>query len=170
MNKKIQKANKVGRPTKYNDGMIDRANDYIQSCGRESTELPTIEGLALTLQVDDTTLLSWAEKNPKFLATIKNLKFKQKNQLINDGLYGGKEINAAMAIFLLKANHGMIETERKEITGVNGQPFTIQVGQGYIPANTVIDATSIPSDAKQFSEVQDAGVAQESKENNHSNI
>ena len=32
---------------------------------------------------------------------------KQKQQLIDDGLYGGKKVNAAMAIFLLKANHGM---------------------------------------------------------------
>lgn len=28
---------------------------------------------------------------------------------MDDGMYGGKEVNAGMAIFLLKANHGMKE-------------------------------------------------------------
>jgi hypothetical protein len=26
---------------------------------------------------------------------------------MDDGMYGGKEVNAGMAVFLLKANHGM---------------------------------------------------------------
>jgi hypothetical protein len=39
--------------------------------------------------------------------SIKKLADLQKNQLMNDGMYGGKEVNAGMAIFLLKAVHGL---------------------------------------------------------------
>lgn len=119
---------KIGRPTKYTPEMVDIANEYIERCSREATELPTIEGLALLLGVDDERIGEYAKKYPEFDATIKALKDKQKNQLINDGMYGGKEVNATMAIFLLKANHNMIETERKLLAGDNTQsPINIDI-------------------------------------------
>ncbi len=148
-------ANKVGRPTKYTPDMIKVAKDYIASCNREATELPTIEGLSLVLGVDDTTVGLWAEQNPGFLATIKDLKAKQKTQLINDGMYGGKEVNSTMAIFLLKVNHGMIETERKQLVGADGESIKILVstGAGFIPAPTGGVVAGQPP-------VQDTGLAQ----------
>ena len=105
-----------GRPTKYYPDMNAVAKEYIASCGREATELPTIEGLSLLLECDDEQISIWGKKYPEFSATIKCLKSKQKNQLMNDGLYGGKDINTAMAIFLLKVNHNMIE---KNATDMN---------------------------------------------------
>lgn len=116
-------AQKVGRPTKYSPQYIQVAEEYISSCGREATELPTMEGLALTLGVDDTTLLKWGDDNPDFLATIKALRQAQKSQLMNDGMYGGKDVNSSMAIFLLKANHNMIETEKRILAGDKDQPL-----------------------------------------------
>ena len=52
---------------------------------------------------------------------------KQKEQMIDDGAYGGKEVNASMFIFLLKVNHGMIETEKKMLVGGDGQELKIRV-------------------------------------------
>jgi hypothetical protein len=161
---KIQK-HAGGRPTKYTPDMVQSANEYIESCGRQQQELPTIEGLALKLGVDDTTVLKWGSDNPEFLATIKNLKYLQKTQLMNDGMYGGKEVNAGMAIFLLKANHGLIETNRTEFTGKGGEPITVQflLGNEYIPTIRAIDGTpegSVSTSALQDgSTVQDASVA-----------
>jgi len=71
--------------------------------------LPTIEGLAIHLNVTSDTIRQWAKKYKEFSLTIKGIADKQKEQLMNDGMYGGKEINQAMAIFLLKVNHGMKE-------------------------------------------------------------
>lgn len=124
----------AGRPTKYHDGMIDLAEEYLMSCGREQTKLPTIEGLALHLEVDDERIGEWANAidesgnliHPEFHATVKKIKAVQKNQLIDDGLYGGKEVNSTMAIFLLKVNHGMIETSRQEHTGKDGTPIQVE--------------------------------------------
>ena len=117
----------MARPTKYSPTYIKICEDYIKSCGREATELPTVEGLSLLLHVDDDQINEWSKKYPEFHAAIKALKDKQKNQLINDGMYGGKEVNSTMAIFLLKVNHGMIETEKRILAGDHDEPLNIKI-------------------------------------------
>ena len=95
----------IGRPTKYLPDIIyPKIEEYISSCGREQTSLPTVEGLALHLNVNPDTLFEWAKKYPEFSESIKKILSLQKKQLIDDGMYGGKDVNAAMAIFLLKVN------------------------------------------------------------------
>ena len=160
MEQQIQK-HPGGRPTKYEDSFIQIAKEYIESCGREATELPTIEGLARTLQVDSDTIVEWDKNNKEFSVTIKKLKDKQKQQLMNDGMYGGKEVNSTMAIFLLKANHGMIETSRQEITGENGGPLniTINAGSGYIPKRGSSTSAYEGSNTAITGTVQDDSVA-----------
>jgi hypothetical protein len=97
-----------GRPTKYLPQIIlPKVEEYLKSCGTEQMQLPTIEGLSLKLDVNDDTIVEWGKKYPEFSVTIKKILAKQKTQLMNDGMYGGKEVNPAMAIFLLKVNHGM---------------------------------------------------------------
>ena len=99
-----------GRPTKYiPDKLLPKINEYLDSCSREQTELPTAEGLASKLGVNTDTLYEWSKKHPEFSEYLKKLADKQKNQLMNDGMYGGKDVNASMAIFLLKAIHGLKE-------------------------------------------------------------
>ena len=98
-----------GRPTKYKPEMSGQIEEYMSMCGRENMALPTVEGLALHLGVISETIREWAKKYPEFSVTLKKIADKQKEQLMNDGMYGGKEINQAMAIFLLKVNHGMKE-------------------------------------------------------------
>lgn len=110
----------VGRPSKYDPIFIKKVDEYLATTGREQTELPTREGFSLYIDVNDETLIEWEKKYPDFSATVKRLDSLQKNQLINDGLYGGKEVNSSMAIFLLKANHNMIETEKKLLGNADG--------------------------------------------------
>lgn len=99
-----------GRPTKYTPDIWPKIEEYISMCSRENTQMPTIEGLAIHLDVNPETVYRWAKKYPKFSKTIKKITARQKVQLMNDGMYGGKEVNAAMAIFLLKVNHHMQES------------------------------------------------------------
>lgn len=113
-----------GRPTKYiPETVFPQVEKYISSCGREQTALPTIEGLADALDVTSETIRQWTQQYPEFSLTIKKLADKQKEQLMNDGMYGGKEVNAAMAIFLLKANHGLKDNEGQVNIQVNVQPI-----------------------------------------------
>lgn len=99
---------KVGRPTKYIPEIIlPKIEEYFKSVN--DTELPSVEGLALHINVNRDTLYEWGNTYSEFSDTIKKIATKQKKQLMDDGMYGGKEVNAAMAIFLLKVNHGMNE-------------------------------------------------------------
>jgi hypothetical protein len=124
---------KTGRPTKYIPDIIyPKIDEYLESCGKEQTELPTAEGLALKLGVNTDTLFEWAKVHPEFSEYLKKLAQKQKNQLMNDGMYGGKEVNAGMAIFLLKAIHGLKDNEGQTNIQVNvvpilGKDFPINV-------------------------------------------
>ena len=126
MQNKIVKHLGKGRPTKYSPDVFVKIEEYLTSCGRLQTSLPTIEGLSLHLGVNTDTINEWAKKYPDFSATIKKIVMKQKQQLMDDGMYGGKEVNAAMAIFLLKVNHNMHELPTS-LTQVNiGGDMTLE--------------------------------------------
>lgn len=98
-----------GRPTKYNPSFIEEVDKYLATTGKEQTSLPTMQGFALWLDVNGDTLVEWAKKHKKFSAALKKLMLKQAEQLINDGIYGGKEVNATIVKLLLQNNHGMKE-------------------------------------------------------------
>lgn len=98
-----------GRPTKYNPLFVHELDKYLQTTGKEQMSLPTIQGFALWLGVDDETLTEWAKRYPEFSATLKKLKHLQAKQLIDDGIYGGKEVNSTIIKLLLQNNHGMKE-------------------------------------------------------------
>lgn len=117
----------AGAPTKYDPNFIDTVDIYLQSCGREQTKLPTREGFARYINVHRDSLQEWCKSHKDFNQAMHKIEDEQKIQLIDDGMYGGKEVNAAMAIFLLKANHSMVETSRLEHTGKDGDAMKTQV-------------------------------------------
>jgi len=99
----------IGRPTKYDPSFIDKAIEYLKTCGGHNMKLPTLEGFALYLHVHRDTLYEWAKKYKEFSDTVKDIEQLQKEQLVNDGIYGGKEVNATIVKLLLQSNHGMKE-------------------------------------------------------------
>jgi hypothetical protein len=101
-------------PYKYSEDIIIKTNEYISSCSMAQMELPTVEGLALFLEVNDDTIVEWSKTYEEFGELYKKLMMTQKVQLINNGAYGGKEVNTAMFIFLLKNNHNM--KDRTDVT------------------------------------------------------
>lgn len=129
-----------GRPTKYDPSFVEELDKYLTKLNNEKRYLPTVEGFAIHLGVDGDTINNWAKARvkdeqgnktkkllyPEFFRAIKRLKTVQKNKLINDGLYGGKEVNCTMAIFLLKVNHGMVEKSQTDIT-TQGEKLPIPI-------------------------------------------
>jgi hypothetical protein len=114
--------NKLGRPTKYIPEVIfPQINEYLNSVN--TTELPSVDGLAIYLNVTDSTIYEWAKEYPDFSVYLKKIASKQRTQLMNDGMYGGKEVNASMAIFLLKAIHGLKDGDGTTNIQVNVQPI-----------------------------------------------
>jgi len=98
-----------GRPTKYYEGIELELDKYLQTTGKEQTSLPTKQGFALWLGVNDETLNEWAKEHKEFSATLSRLMQLQAKQLIDDGIYGGKEVNSTIIKLLLQNNHGMKE-------------------------------------------------------------
>ncbi len=103
-----------GRPSKYDPQFVSAVDRYIATTGKEQTSLPTIQGLAVFLEVSKDTLYEWAKLYPEFSDALAFLMEVQGEQLINDGIYGGKEVNATIVKLLLQNNHGM--RERQDVT------------------------------------------------------
>jgi hypothetical protein len=105
--------NPEGRPlgsTKFTEEIaLKLLTDYVAMKVTEN-KTPYIEEFAVKyMDVDDETVLEYAKRWPSFSAALKKLKTLQKFNLL--------EGSGAMQIFQLKANHGMIETEKKIVDG-----------------------------------------------------
>lgn len=108
--------NNGGRPSKYSEEILTKTYQYIDSCGTENRTLVTIQGLALYLKVNVDTISEWKKTYYEFSESIDKLMNKQAQQLINDGIYGGKEVNATIVKLMLMNNHGMREKSETDIT------------------------------------------------------
>jgi hypothetical protein len=101
---------KAGRPTDYKPEYATTCLDaYLATTGREQMHLPKIESYARSLGVARKTLYNWAEKHKEFAHALDTILTLQAEQLIDDGIYGGKEINATIVKLILQNNHGMKE-------------------------------------------------------------
>lgn len=117
-----------GRPTEYEESFCAELDKYLQTTGKEQMSLPTIQGFSLWLGFNDDTLNEWGKIHPEFSATLKRLKHLQAKQLIDDGIYGGKEVNATIIKLLLQNNHGMKErTDLSTNDKDMNQPQTVLV-------------------------------------------
>lgn len=117
MPRKYHYTKKTGRPTKYRTKFIKAVDKYINLVIQENKtaetpydrKLITKEEFAMSIGVDDETLDNWAEKYPKFFGAMAKIMNMQKLQLLNDGTYGGKEVNSTIVKLILQNNHGMKE-------------------------------------------------------------
>lgn len=116
-------SNPVGRPSEYTPEAINVLNEYLQFAIPENMKIPTVEGLALKLGINKTTLYRWAENNEEFRNALDELKMRQKESLTDIGIFGGKEINATIVGLLLKVNHDMIEKTAVENTIIMPKPL-----------------------------------------------
>lgn len=99
----------AGRPSKYQESFIKEVDNYLETTGKEQTTLPTLQGFALYIGCSLDAIDDWKKLYPEFSGALEKLKNKQAEQLINDGIYGGKEVNATIVKLLLQNNHGMKE-------------------------------------------------------------
>jgi hypothetical protein len=111
----------------FNPAFNDKVSAYLETCSNENQRLPKRGDVALLLKCNIDTLKAWEEVDDTFRTLMREVDLGQQNCLIDGGFYGGKEVNANFAAFLLKVNHGMIETERKEFTGKGGAPLSFVI-------------------------------------------
>jgi hypothetical protein len=119
-----------GRPTTYKPEYVDKVYEYINSCQDEFKEwkvkytsgiegtnetienihfanIPTIEGFARYINTSITTMDGWRDNNPEFSGALEDLKYEQKQKLIQGGLTG--TYNSTIAKLILSSNHDMKE-------------------------------------------------------------
>jgi hypothetical protein len=128
-----------GRPLTYSKDIIKKAKEYVDKCEDEEYErirtegpasttyelklkvnLPTIEGLALYLEVNRDTIYDWERKYKEFSDILGKLRAKQAKCLIDNGLSG--DYNPTIAKVLL-TKHGY--REGSELTGKDGKDITL---------------------------------------------
>lgn len=105
------------RVDEYKPEYCRKVDEYLETCGSHNLKLPQIADFAKFIGYNRDTLYKWEKDHEDFKHALDKIRQEQEIDLVNNGLYASKEVSAAMAIFLLKANHGMIETEKKVFEG-----------------------------------------------------
>jgi hypothetical protein len=113
----------AGRPSEYNQEILDKAQDYLVNYKSEYGHMvPSVVGLAKVLNKNQDTLYEWAKHEDKkaFSDTLAKIKGLQHLDLINGGL--ANELNPTITKLML-ANHGYSEKTQQEISGPDGGPI-----------------------------------------------
>lgn len=139
----------AGRPTKLTKDMIAKAKKYDYK--KEGDVVPTIEGLALHLHINRSTIYEWAvEIEPfgvpdivgealkrmrdeweakaqlhlEFSNIVSDLLAKQSKLLITNGLKG--KFNANITRLILSGKHGYVERQANDLT-TNGKDLPVPI-------------------------------------------
>ena len=125
--KKTDNFLKVGRPTKYNEEIQAKADEYLTKWKDLKEAVPTIAGLCLYIDTPKTTTFDWGKKFPEFSTTLSKLQTTQEFSLVNKGLKN--EINTNIGK-LMMYNHGYKEKTEQDLMSSDGsmkQPTKIQL-------------------------------------------
>lgn len=107
----MSEKNLGGRPTKLNEEMYQKAERYVADDWQlEGDLIPSIEAMALYLDVSRSTVKLWASSDERFSAITDKLKAKQAVKVMNNGLSG--DFNSAISKVIL-AQHGI--TDKTEV-------------------------------------------------------
>ena len=98
-----------GRPTKLTPELTLKAYDYL----KPNFDLPTIEGLALELDITRDTLYQWEKENEEFSYILGKLRLLQANKLIQKSITG--QYNATISKMML-TKHGYVEKSETDVT------------------------------------------------------
>src|SRR3990167_3168623 len=97
-----------GRPTDYNQEILDKTKDYIINYADQDSVVPSIAGLAYYLHLSRRTIYDWAGHDDKveFSHMLEHLLSIQEKLLINKGLTSVFNSNI---VKLMLAKHGYVE-------------------------------------------------------------
>jgi hypothetical protein len=108
----------MARPTKYNDEILEKAEDYIKNYKTFGDEIPMVDGLALELGIHRDTVNDWEKKYPEFSDIVRTLMTHQGRKLMNGSLSG--EFREKTATLALSSNHGLVTKTAQDITSSDG--------------------------------------------------
>lgn len=104
----------MSRPTKYNEEVLAKADTYLDSYTRV---IPSVDDLALFLDVVPSTVYGWEKQHPEFSKTLQRIRAEQKLKVLDGGLMG--DFNAAISKLVLH-NHGYSDKTEVDNTSSDG--------------------------------------------------
>jgi len=108
----------TGRPSKLTDALIEKAAKYANSDYMTQSEvIPTIEGLAVYLDVSRSTIYNWKTENRDFLDILDGLMARQAKELFSNGLTG--DFNPTITKLIL-TKHGYSDRVEQDVTSSDG--------------------------------------------------
>jgi len=116
----------MARPTKYSEELLDIAKDYLKNFKKHGDFVPSVEGLADTLDIHRDTVYDWKDKYDEFSDIYKKVLTKQARGLINGGL--SNEFNASTTKMML-TKHGYSDRIETDISSSDGsmKPTVIEL-------------------------------------------
>jgi len=127
------------RPTEYNPNVVERAKKYLVSCQdddsnplRLKVKLPSIEGLALYLDIDRDTVYAWQKKHTEFSDIVKKVLCVQAQRLLENGLSGA--YNASISKLIL-TKHGYSDKQDVELSGDQSKPILHRIERVIVDAD-----------------------------------
>lgn len=107
-----------GRPTKYSEELLIKAEDYLITYKTDYNNLiPSVPGLACALDIVKSTIYKWGEEKPEFSDLLARLQQKQEMALMDGGLGGIMNSNI---VKLVLSKHGYSDKQAIDHT-TNGE-------------------------------------------------
>jgi hypothetical protein len=100
---------------------------------KETNQLITLYKWYSGAGIDEETLQDMSKSHSDINRLYKEYKQAQQDQLLTQGLTS--KFNPIMSIFLLKAKHGYMETDKRILTGDKSAPISISI----VPDTTIKD-------------------------------
>jgi len=94
---------KTGRPTKYNDEILTKTEDYIENFHKHDDLIPSIAGLSFVLGVGKSTMHDWKSQHPEFSDMLEMLMLAQEKFLLRGGLSG--DMNSTITKLVLSKHN-----------------------------------------------------------------
>lgn len=113
-----------GRPTKYDEKLLERCHKYIRDYESNGDIIPSIVGLASFISISSSTIHKWRDEKPAFSEMLAILLDKQQQVLLSNGLNG--EFNSTITKLVL-TKHGYSDKQSVDHS-VEGISFNLNYG------------------------------------------
>ena len=127
----------MGRPTKYNTALLEKAQHYLDNYEEYDEVIPSAVGLALVLDITRSTLYAWARDEDKkvFSHILDNINKKQEQVLLKNGL--NNQFNSNITKLVL-GKHGYHDRPQQE-----GTQIQVIINRGGVVLKSGNDTLSI---------------------------
>ena len=135
-----------GRPTKYEGNVtVKKVDEYLDTCIDEveifektvgdkstsyerilKTNIPSIAGLAIYLDLSKDTIYAWAREYPEFSYALEKVSRLQEQKLINGSVAG--TYNSTISKLIMSSNHGY--KEKSDVT-TDGKAININFDNSF---------------------------------------